>query len=521
MNLQIKHIRSLTLFAFLCVLFTGMPSIAQEELSGAQSGTLPAGLYDVVDDISVEPFNNWYLDPGVELRFQSGTSLDVRGLLVAEGTESDSIRFSRYNENEPWSGIDIYGWGYARFIHAVITGSNRTAIYGYNNGKFYMSDSRISNNSDINDDYAGIHSESALFDTLWSTTISDNDGIGYYWWNCFADIRDCVFSGNTGSSAQVSYGNGSIKNTQFIDNFESGFYNHASSVDLDSCEFIGNTAVNGAAIRTSGGFSTVTRTVFTDNHATNNGGAIMLEYYIGGFAAINCIFDGNLADGHGAATYSEHIIVYNSIFCNNTGDAALYFIDWGNPTEYCLFYGNDEDLLTELSNDFQFGELTTENVNGDSCDQWYNLFIDPLFDLSQETPYHLLADSPAIDAGNPEDPFDPDDTIADIGIHFYDHSGFVEDSPVTQVPGSGKLLHAWPNPFNSTVRLSFETPIPGAGSYAIYTTTGQLVESGTINMRRGYNEITWNPPEALASGLYIFTLQDGSNSFSRRLTFIK
>ncbi|HEX04006.1 MAG TPA: hypothetical protein ENH10_02480, partial [Bacteroidetes bacterium] len=497
MNSLFKDIRFITLFfTLLCVFFTGSSSFAQEELSGAQSGILPAGLYDVVDDITVEAYTDWNLDAGVQLRFLSGTALNVRGTLVAAGTESDSIRFSRYEEDEPWDGISVFGWAYVRFQHAVITGSNKTAIYSYNSGNLHITDSRISNNSDIIDDYAGIHSQSGLTDTLWNTTISDNDGIGYYWWNCFADIQDCVFSGNTESAIRSSQAVGSIKNTLFIGNLESGLINHASNIEIDSCEFIGNTAENGGAIRAHGGMTTVKRTLFTGNSATQNGGVLSTGGNNGTHAQIShCVLANNSAESQGSALYMSQTDVVSCIIVNNTGGSAIHCFDSDSPTFNSIFYNNDSDYTTESPLPYiHFGEIVTVNANGDSCDAYENLFRDPRFDL--DLPYYLLADSPAIDAGNAQlEPLDPDNTITDIGVHYFDQLAVVEEWPLTQLPGSAGFLNAWPNPFNSTVRLSYETPVPGVGSYTIYTVTGQLVESGVLNSRRGYNELIWKAPD--------------------------
>ena len=57
------------------------------------------------------------------------------------------------------------------------------------------------------------------------------------------------------------------------------------------------------------------------------------------------------------------------------------------------------------------------------------LFEDPLFRDSEAGDYHLLEDSPCIDAGDPDSPPDPDGTRADMGA-FYFHQRDIEVEPL-------------------------------------------------------------------------------------------
>ena len=70
------------------------------------------------------------------------------------------------------------------------------------------------------------------------------------------------------------------------------------------------------------------------------------------------------------------------------------------------------------------GTITTTNANGDPCDQYYNIFLDPMFvgPLLDQSPYELTPGSPCIDAGDPSSPLDPDGSIADMGAYCLDHS---------------------------------------------------------------------------------------------------
>ena len=92
-----------------------------------------------------------------------------------------------------------------------------------------------------------------------------------------------------------------------------------------------------------------------------------------------------------------------------------------------------------------FEELVAVNANGDSCDIYSNIFLDPLFySTTGDSAYYLAANSPCIDAGDPNSPPDPDWTVADIGALYFDQSGLTPVAvtltpfnPPIVLPGSG------------------------------------------------------------------------------------
>jgi hypothetical protein len=62
------------------------------------------------------------------------------------------------------------------------------------------------------------------------------------------------------------------------------------------------------------------------------------------------------------------------------------------------------------------------NANSDSCDTFYNIYLDPLFVDFNGGDYHLTEESPCIDAGDPAFALDPDGTITDMGAFYYDQT---------------------------------------------------------------------------------------------------
>ncbi len=59
------------------------------------------------------------------------------------------------------------------------------------------------------------------------------------------------------------------------------------------------------------------------------------------------------------------------------------------------------------------------NVNGDSCDVFQNIYLEPEFVNPSGVNFSLMSVSPCIDAGDPELPLDPDGSVIEIGAISY------------------------------------------------------------------------------------------------------
>ncbi len=119
-------------------------------------------------------------------------------------------------------------------------------------------------------------------------------------------------------------------------------------------------------------------------------------------------------------TLSPHVSanVYNNVIHNS-------FVAFYSPSRAEEPYSIHHNLISEC--DFLFnedinqdlvesvGELSRINDNGDSTDAFGNIFLDAeLIDFGPH-PAGLRSTSPAIDAGDPDSPSDPDTTVVDIG----------------------------------------------------------------------------------------------------------
>ncbi len=495
---------------------------AQEELSGPQSGTLTAGDYHVVENISVEWGETWLLSPGVNLLFFPGTGLEVDGVLHAFGEPEDSIRFSRYSPDDPWNGIHISGgFGGVRLEYSVVTGSDHCGVYGENNGHVYLYGCRISENTSVDTDDGGVRSQSAIIDTVWYTTISDNDGYGYSITLSQLNMRECVLKGNSDVSVNFDYGGGDIVKTSFTENLETAVKNHSAVLEIDSCIFADNSAYDGGAFRSAGGITIFNRCLFASNHASNNGGAIEMTSNFAVTHLLHCVMIDNYAESQGSAIYMRFMVISNCMFIDHAGEEAIYSFETGSPPRYCLFFNNEEDYQTETPG-YPIGELSSVNFNGDSCDVYNNLFMNPLFLEDSDPPYQLSASSPAIDAGDTtHSELDPDLTLPDIGIHYYDQMNYVHDDPYSMLETSYSILEAWPNPFNSSINISWSSIRASNIMVRLFALDGRLIKSFNISKGGKNIQFLWDAPEYLSSGSYLVSITDGHITKSKRLLFIK
>ncbi len=118
------------------------------------------------------------------------------------------------------------------------------------------------------------------------------------------------------------------------------------------------------------------------------------------------------------------------------------------PQEVYFSIESSENLIIIAYTDIQGGLAgIVTNDNGEVFWEEGNINEDPFFVNAANGNYNLSANSPCIDAGDPDSPLDPDGTIADMGAFYYDQTNSSENYE----------LNSYPNPFNSSTTISFET----------------------------------------------------------------
>jgi probable HAF family extracellular repeat protein/predicted outer membrane repeat protein len=206
-------------------------------------------------------------------------------------------------------------------------------------------------------------------------------------------LLNCTFSGN---SAENSGG---------------GMYNNCSKPNITKCIFNGNMAGNGGGMHNWGSSVTLTNCILSGNSAIFYGGAIHSEgggptpswpVTGGSLAIINCAFAGNLAANG------------NAVVCDSSAQEYPSDVDFTN----CILFDGGDEIW---NNDVSTITITYSNVRNNWSGEG-NIDADPCFvqpgywDVDGvwiDGDYHLMHDSPCIDAGDPNYIAEPNETDLD------------------------------------------------------------------------------------------------------------
>jgi hypothetical protein len=440
----------------------------------------------ITGDITIPAGDTLIIEPGVLVNFLGDYSLTANGVLEAIGTESDSIRFFPEDTISGWQGIDIENG--TVFTYPIFYCSFQYASTALELG-FFGLDADILHCSFRNNDRAIVVAPIGIANL---------------------QITDCVFRNNGPTTFGAA-----------INCMDAG-----GPVSITGCLFENNTAdIDGGAIRVrtwSDSTITITDCVFRENYADSCGGAIYFDECDDGVIIERCTFGDNRAYGvyttaGGGAIFVSSVnnldVSYSCFYYNSsiyggsirqsgggvtldhctfwhgaglneiyTGGSSATTLDVNN----CIFthlieaIGNDPEItLTVGYSDFHdntddiedppagFGVLDRVNYNGDSCDVYHNIFMDPMFADTLNFDLHLTAGSPCIDAGDTLFALDPDSTVADMGAYYFD-----QRTPEIELPVS--LLDFDTVTVGDSSSLSFNIYNIGDGNLLLYDITNSL-----------------------------------------------
>ena len=506
------------------------------QLSGPLSGVITSGNYTVKGEISLGAGDSLTIEPGTVFNFTGDYSFDIDGYLYAVGTETDSIKFRPIHPDSSWGGLDFNNSAddSSRLDYCVITGSNDNGISCVSSCPYILSSS-ISGNSTA---YSG--GGIIMYDS--------NPTIEY----CSIFENHAV---NQGGGILCNDSSPRIGNCYIIDNsadWGGGIRSNDSFAIINNC-FIGNNVAleGGGGLFFDNSSDTVINCTISGNAAlglTFGGGGIYCWYsnliiensviitnlgdWGGGFFCFlsnpnisNCVISNNIANyrGGGIYHYGSYTTIVNSIFDSNTGDGAIIFqANSTGSVTYSNFFNNDGFAFGGDNIPEGLGIITSINNNGDSCDVFSNIFIDPLFYATAgDSAYYLTANSPCIDAGDPSSPLDPDSTRADMGAHYFHQNVSVDENTFSLEPFTFNLSSPYPNPFNQTTAISFEMRDASFVNLTIYDITGREVQSlvnGHLSL--GEHTVTFNS-KGLSSGLYFVRLEAGGLKDVKKMVLVK
>ncbi len=289
---------------------------------------------------------------------------------------------------------------------AILNGGGMYCSYGASPS---ITDIIISENEAIELNGGGISCVSDAHPTVNNTMFTENS----------AGLR----GGGVHVSSEITMHDVIITNNSSSENGGGICVSIEGHLNLTKGSITGNSALNGGGIAmlySDGVESNLQYVLISDNVCEESGSAIFIYDPADPgpgitFTGDHLTISGN-NDNEVISSAQNHRHRYfslsNSIFWNNKyGEDSIGRITINNPG---LIFNSDieggEDSLI-VGNDFEWGDG--------------NLNEDPLFADPDEGDYNLTADSPCIDAGDPNADLDPDGTRSDMGA-FYFHQRDIE-----------------------------------------------------------------------------------------------
>jgi len=398
------------------------------------------------------------------------------------------------------------------FENCTITGNTALAdgmggtFWLYNGGDPSLTDCLISENT-APYATAGIWSMSVTTLNLTRVTIADNSGE----WNPGVFISDA---------------------------YDDGSHTPAT---LTNCTITGNSSSNGGSIRaTYGGHIDVINSIIWDNatpaEVSIESGSVDIIYsdIDGGFDG-----EGNIdADPLFTDTNSGDYTITDESPCKDAGTA---------DTD-----GDGEDDITDYNGsapDMGAFEITLPVITGFTFytfDTYISLTWDPTnqdgfqyYLLERSTDEEFAEDivSNYVTINYYEDNEMEYDTEYFYRVSYYTNnwSEYSEVISVTlqwldvdgeQLPTVYALHQNYPNPFNPTTQIKYDLPEDAMVSITIYDIMGRSIRS-LVNSQQtaGYRSIQWNATnnlgELLSAGMYIYTIQAGEFSQTRKMILLK
>jgi len=254
-------------------------------------------------------------------------------------------------------------------------------------------------------------------------------------------------------------------------------------------------------------------------------------------------------------------VINATIGDNTTPTGGAIVLDWGAEVNIInsILYGDDprEIFLDNTSSEHpstvtinnslvQGGEAGIWDYGGFNYINWEegNKDEDPFWVGTGDYPYALSANSPCIDAGNPDTTglnLPPTDLAGnpriyngriDMGAYEWQDTSAVNEPEYNNL--NDILLQNYPNPFSSSTTISFNLKgilsIPMVFykqiNLEIYNVRGQLIRKFQIpNGKYQINEVVWDGKDEdgkkVPSGEYLYKLNCGEYSVAKKMLLIR
>lgn len=435
--------------------------------------------YYLVDDVYVPFGDSLTIEEGTTIKVFSNCSIDVNGLLKANGTSNNPISITAEDSNPT-----ISEWGEFRFNASADANSYLyycNIEYG-NEIQIIQTNMEISNCT-IQYFYKGIYcSQSSL--TMKNNTFQQCRVRGIEFWYC--------------------------TNFEFSENeiFASYLYSDFKCVDIfDSYGNIENNVFHGM---TSNSYTYYALHIDNLNepwlYISNN---IMYNFDHGIYCEVNdnIAFVNNVVYGNeeygiylGNCPYGATIVQSNCIVNNNYG-IEYYGSNPNVEIAYNTFWNNQSTFQSSI---IGLGQIIAINANGDPCDPYFNLLMNPHFLDTLNLDFHLFSDSPAIDAGNNDNVISLYDLDGNDRILDGNNDGTaIVDMGVYEVPVEFHPTSEFICP--DSICVNEEVEIQYIGNALENSTYFWDFDGGTIVLGTGQGpyQITWDVPGLKVVSLFV------------------
>ena len=307
---------------------------------------------------------------------------------------------------------------------------------------------------------------SAIFDTiLLENNFSVSSGVGLYTYDSDLFLKNCVIKNNISQSCIL---------------YLSGI------VCFENLIMVNNNSGNSTLWGCQGSDITVKNAIISNNMAPT----AMYFFYCGdsNIDIINADIYENISNSTLFNVLGSEFSIKNSIISNNQSTTNL-IANWSGGSSSLMnnnFYNNScgTDMFYDCSDSLCIN--TGININGDSCDVFYNIQLDPLYDNPSAGNYYLTENSPCINAGTIDTSGInlPDydlygnpriiDGIVDMGAYEYQGSLLSEPADITVTHDGLNLTITWEEVTGATSYTLYSCTNP----YAIFPNQWTIIESG-------------------------------------------
>ena len=225
----------------------------------------------------------------------------------------------------------------------------------------------------------------------------------------------------------------------------------------------------------------------------------------------NCIISNNLiiqahGDGYGAVVASEsQYVSHNNTFVSNSVGYANLSSDGIVSND--IIYGSSNTVYLDESSTIQVSYSDLEGGwEGEG-----NIDADPLFCDLDSGDYTLAKNSPCVGTG------ENNANMGAFGVGCEEILSIQNEV----IPTSFTLHQNYPNPFNPITTLRYDLPQETDVTLTIYDITGRMVQTLVNELQQsGMKKVIWNASD-VSSGVYIYRIQAGNFTQTRKMILLK